>query len=297
MSNLVLQHITRVSMLGMDLDARTDLADEPCIEAETLGVLLEYKRPRVCRELVRRLVDDGRLSCTAPHGTAPQNSADNSGLSSAEHRAVDVYPVEVIEPHGVRLGTTEQLWLTERACLLVATASETDRAWQVRTALVDFFLACRRERTNASTPSVHVPEPFRTLVVMVAGIDARLHDLEVRSGMMGVPLLDDVIEDKRKPITPPVRDVKVLIDDLEAALAAAKAETISAREALWVYPQIARFGRNAAALSNVFRLFKGVDIDGRTIVCAKEGSSVRWWVRRRDDHDSSIESASSPSSP
>jgi hypothetical protein len=59
---IVLRRFARVNLLGLDIDARTDLADEPVIEAEDLGKLLEYQRPRDCRDLVRRLIDRGRLS-------------------------------------------------------------------------------------------------------------------------------------------------------------------------------------------------------------------------------------------
>lgn len=196
-NSIVLQHICRAKILGIDIDTRLNIADEPLLEAEQLGQLLEYKRHRKCRELVQRLVDDGRLSCTAPRRGAPQNSADNSQSVGTDHPPADVYAVEVIEPHGVRFGTTEQLWLTERACLLVATASETERAWQVRTALVDFFLAYRRQGLrngtveNSSMAGLElIRDEVRQLVdearaieqrvVHSMAIDTRLRALEAR---------------------------------------------------------------------------------------------------------------------
>ena len=90
---LVLQRFVRVPLLGIEVDFRLNIADEPLLEAEQLGVLLEYKRPRKCRELVQRLVDDGRLSRTAPHGGAPQNSPDNSMFRETDRPVAYVYSV------------------------------------------------------------------------------------------------------------------------------------------------------------------------------------------------------------
>lgn len=146
---------TTITILDTPIDARLDLGDTPRIEAESLGILLEYDRPRKCRELVRRMLDEKRLSWLSPHGGATENSANNSGWSG------DVFIEEHHGQVGAAIRDTEKLWLSERACLLVATASETERAWQVRTALVDFFMEHRQTHISKATtiprtaPEIH----------------------------------------------------------------------------------------------------------------------------------------------
>jgi DNA-binding HxlR family transcriptional regulator len=202
---LVLQRFARVSLLGIEVEARIDLADEPVIEAGDLGRLLEYKESYKCRELVRRLVKDGRLSGRYSHGGSTEKSADNSGLSHtalvsvATRGTSDVFVVTEREQVGTVVRDVDKLWLTERACLLVATASETERAWQVRTALVDFFMEHRRERTNPTALSstvVHevlaARDEMRKLadevravearVVQTMALDERLRNLEQKPG-------------------------------------------------------------------------------------------------------------------
>lgn len=108
------------TLLGTPLEARLLPGDEPRIEAETLGQLLGYDRPRKARELVKRMLAEGRMNANDVCPTVGQSLLPTIGRPP------------------------EQLWLSERAMLLVAAASETERAWQVRTALVDFFLTFRR---------------------------------------------------------------------------------------------------------------------------------------------------------
>ncbi len=101
------------------------------------------------------------------------------------------------EQVGTVVRDVDKLWLTERACLLVATASETERAWQVRTALVDFFLACRRERANPtglSSTVVHealaARDEVRQLhadITAKLDLDARVRKLETRHGRSPTP--------------------------------------------------------------------------------------------------------------
>jgi hypothetical protein len=186
-SSIVLQRLARVSMLGIDVDARTDLADEPCLEAEDLGRLLEYERPRAARQLVRRLIENARLSARSPRCVATENSADNSMVVATDQRPADVFVVEQHGQVGTVVRTTEQLWLTERACLLVATASDTDRAWQVREALVDFFVHVRRERIGASGAAltqaqalVDEARAIREDVARQLELDKRVRQLEQR---------------------------------------------------------------------------------------------------------------------
>lgn len=201
MNDLVLQRFCRIELLGVEVEARLDLADEPVIEAGSLGQLLEYKDSWRCRQLVRRLLDDGRLSGRSSHGESTDNSAENSGFSENKtglryqtranfdaFKTEDVFVETVHEQVGAVVRDVEKLWLTERACLLVATASETERAWQVRTALVDFFLAFRRDQavSGASTNEVcalrQEVADLRTEMVRHFGIDARLRKLEQKRG-------------------------------------------------------------------------------------------------------------------
>lgn len=201
-NHLILQRFCRIDLLGIEVEARLDLAEEPVIEAESLGTLLEYQRSRDCRDLVRRLLDRGRLSWRSRSSTATGNSAENSGLTAevlpSDQRPgapVDVFVLTEREQVGTVVRDVDKLWLTERACLLVATASETDRAWQVRSALVDFFLAYRRANSGAASSTVvhemrALREELRTLVDEVRGlradivqqldIDARVRKLEAR---------------------------------------------------------------------------------------------------------------------
>jgi len=274
-------------MLGIDVDARLDIADEPCIEAEDLGRLLEYGRPRDCRDLVRRIVDAGRLSRTARRSTAPQNSADNSTFRET-NRPADVFAVEVIEQHGVRPGTTEQLWLTERAALLVATASDTERAWQVRTALVDFFIAYRNERRTGGDDArldaramLDEARAIRDDVARMLQLDGRVRTLEQLSldfrgrrsaGGAGGKAPATPSEPPQKPSAE---------DELVQAWAELLQQTgrqgLTASEALRAAPDLERFGKGAHALSMRLVKARGRNVSEHRLASTMNRNGVAVW--------------------
>jgi hypothetical protein len=281
-SSTVMQRFARVSMLGIDVEARTDLADEPCVEAEDLGRLLEYKDYHMCRRLVRRLLDDGRLSRTAFHSGSPQNSADNSGLSVATQRPTDVFVVHVDGQLGVRPGTIEQLWLTERACLLVATASDTDRAWQVREALVDFFVQARKQRAGGdhrvldeARAMVDEARAIRADVARQLDLDKRVRQLEARRGEAVEVQLPLPLSQMRNPgLRIPAAE---LVDELARALAASGRPSLKTKDALLVRPELARFGATPHKLGIALRYIRGVTVDGRFAVGQPDRKGIMLW--------------------
>jgi hypothetical protein len=275
-----MQRFARVPMLGINIDARLDIANEPCIEAEDLGRLLEYGRPRDCRDLVRRLLDAKRLSRTARSCTAPQNSADNSTVVQT-NRSADVFAVEVIEQHGVRAGTTEQLWLTERAALLVATASDTERAWQVRTALVDFFVAYRKQGVVEVRAMLEEMRALRADIGAQLALDGRVRTLEQLSldfrgrrsagGAGG--------KAPATPSEPPQK--RSAEDELVHAWAEMLQQTgrqgLTASEALRAAPDLERFGKGAHALSMRLVKARGRIVGEHQLTSTKDRNGVAVW--------------------
>lgn len=270
---LVLQNFTRVSLLGLDIDMHTNIADEPVIEAKDLGRLLEYKDSRKCRDLVRNLVSAGKI---VPYGGSfgtPQNSAEIDVSVRPNHDRPKVYAVNTIETHGVRPGTTEQLWMPVETCVLVATASETAKAWEVSVALVRFFFTYN-DRSNPRGLSSAVAREvlaardemraLRADIVQQLDIDARVRKLEARRERTPPPL-------RASP-----RDSEVLAA-MEKAFELSGKERLRSKEAFAMNPELARFAASPTKLSYALRSLRGVVVDGKRLMCEKDRDDVALW--------------------
>ena len=102
---------------------------EPMIQDLELASRLEYERPRAIRDLIKRMLKDGKLN-------------ENNIC-----RKVRQIPGEAGRP-------SEEFWLSEFACLKVTTQSETAKADEITNEIIQVFIDAK----NGKRPTRRVAE-------------------------------------------------------------------------------------------------------------------------------------------
>lgn len=130
--------------------------DEPRIMDEELGKRLGFARTRKIRELIERLLRDGKLNDIHCRPTVGRQSTGNGGT---REYVVDAY------------------WLTKKQALKVIAKSETAIADAILDVVIDVFDAVMRGQLVAAAQQVPVPVLSTSPLVG----DSRIHRAEIAS--------------------------------------------------------------------------------------------------------------------
>lgn len=106
---------------------------EPMIQDLELAIRLEYERPRAIRDLIKRMLKDGKLNEINICRTVRQIQGE-AGRPS------------------------EEFWLSEFACLKVTTQSETEKADEITNEIIQVFIDAK----NGKRPVQRVTDPVIT---------------------------------------------------------------------------------------------------------------------------------------
>ena len=111
-------------------DLNITFSQEPRILDERLGEMLGFARPRAIRQIIER----NQLELET-YGSLATRRGESRGQEFTEH------------------------WLTEGQALVICALSRTDKAAQVRKALIDVFMAWRRVELYSPDPAPDLPDP------------------------------------------------------------------------------------------------------------------------------------------
>lgn len=115
---------------GATLPARMDGNGKPRMRDTDIAAWLGFKAPRMVRKLIKRMEKDGKLRGIDWRSTVERQSTGNG--ASREY-------------------TVSEAWLTREQALLVATQSDTPRAWKLTELMVKVFDAVLTAREQGKT--------------------------------------------------------------------------------------------------------------------------------------------------
>lgn len=163
---------------GINLPLSAEGSDhKPRVRDLDLAGWLGFKTPRMIRKLVKRMVAEGKLRALDVRSTVERTQMPTGGT---------------------RETTVNEFWLTREQTLLVATQSDTPRAWELTELMVRVFDAViDRQRPTVPAPVGLDPEMARAiaaslavvpqLVAQVAAMSAEVAALraDVSTGVVG----------------------------------------------------------------------------------------------------------------
>lgn len=158
---------------GLDLPLSAELPDHrPRVRDLDLAAWLGFERPRNIRNLVKRMVAEGKLRGVEVCSTVKQTPGGRPG---------------------------QEFHLTREQALLVATQSETPRAWELTELMVQVFDAViDRQRTPAAAPSAPpmdtaMAHAIAQALAVVPQLAAQLTDLRAEVALLRADVSTGVV--------------------------------------------------------------------------------------------------------